>query len=114
MATKHQQKSSDPTCQFIKAVIAVGDVWTLLIIRELLDSPKRYQELLTNINGISKSMLSTRLKSLMSNDIIYNTTFKTLPPKSVYTINPAARNISQIIEAYYRFGGELFKSQPEV
>ena len=51
-------------CSLARALDLVGERWTLLIIRELLSGPRRYQELLDNLPGIGTNLLATRLREL--------------------------------------------------
>jgi DNA-binding HxlR family transcriptional regulator len=48
----------------------VGERWTLLIIRELLSGPRRYQELLDNLPGIGTNLLAARLRELQTLSIV--------------------------------------------
>lgn len=56
-------------CPVAKAAELIGDRWTLLIIRELLYGPIRFGEIEKNLPGISKSVLSQRLKRLRRDGI---------------------------------------------
>jgi DNA-binding HxlR family transcriptional regulator len=56
-------------CPLAKAAELIGDRWTLLIIRELLYGPIRFGEIERNLPGISKSVLSQRLKRLKHDGI---------------------------------------------
>ena len=51
-------------CSLARALDLVGERWTLLIIRELLSGPRRYQELLENLPGIGTNLLAARLREL--------------------------------------------------
>src|ERR671916_259420 len=51
-------------CALAKALDAVGERWSLLVVRELLDGPRRYTDLLEGIPGISTDVLAGRLKDL--------------------------------------------------
>ena len=51
-------------CSLARALDVVGERWTLLIIRELLNGPRRYQEMLDNLPGIGTNLLAARLRDL--------------------------------------------------
>jgi len=51
-------------CGLARALDVVGERWTLLIVRELLDSPKGYNQLLAGLPGIATNLLADRLRSL--------------------------------------------------
>ena len=57
-------------CGLARALDVVGDRWTLLVIRELLEGPRRYAELLDGLPGIATNLLAERLRSLEENGIV--------------------------------------------
>lgn len=59
-----QRRSYGQSCGVAWALDVIGERWTLLIIRELLISARRYQELLHSLRGIGPNVLSDRLRYL--------------------------------------------------
>jgi DNA-binding HxlR family transcriptional regulator len=51
-------------CGLAAALDAVGERWTLLVVRELLLGPRRYTELLADLPGMGTNLLADRLKKL--------------------------------------------------
>lgn len=51
-------------CPIAMSTQLIGGRWTILIIRELLDGPARFNEIHRGVPLISRSLLSTRLKEL--------------------------------------------------
>lgn len=51
-------------CSFARGLDIVGDRWILLIVRELLEGPRRYNELLHGLPGIATNLLAERLREL--------------------------------------------------
>ncbi|BCK67025.1 transcriptional regulator [Streptomyces libani subsp. rufus] len=58
------RRSYDQYCAVARALDAVGDRWTLLIVRELLGGPRRYTDLHADLPGVSTDMLASRLKDM--------------------------------------------------
>ncbi len=52
------------------ALDVVGDRWTLLILRELLGGPARFQQLLDGLPGIARNLLAGRLRRLERDGIV--------------------------------------------
>jgi DNA-binding HxlR family transcriptional regulator len=52
-------------CSFARGLDVIGDRWILLIVRELLDGPRRYNELLDGLPGIATNLLADRLHGLV-------------------------------------------------
>ncbi|MGH2805649.1 MAG: winged helix-turn-helix transcriptional regulator [Actinomycetota bacterium] len=75
-------------CALAKALDAVGNRWTLLIIRELGPGPRRFTDLVDALPGISRKLLTERLRDLERDSII---TRRELPP-------PAARQVYELTQ----------------
>lgn len=57
-------------CPIAKGAELLGDRWTLLIIREFLFGPIRFNELERNLPGISRSVLASRLRRLERDGLV--------------------------------------------
>ncbi|MDA2930339.1 transcriptional regulator [Acidobacteria bacterium AH-259-O06] len=58
------KRSYKQACVLAMALDIVGERWTLLIIRELLIGPRRYNQLLHNLAGMGTNLLATRLREM--------------------------------------------------
>jgi len=45
-------------CPVAKSLELVGERWTLLVVRDLLAGPRRFQDLQTSLPGIAPNILS--------------------------------------------------------
>jgi DNA-binding HxlR family transcriptional regulator len=57
-------------CGLAACLDVIGERWTLLIVRELLTGPQRYNELLHNLPGIGTNLLAERLRWLANQGVI--------------------------------------------
>jgi DNA-binding HxlR family transcriptional regulator len=57
-------------CALARGLDVVGDRWTLLIVRELLDGPRRYGELTHGLPGIATNLLVDRLRTMQANGLV--------------------------------------------
>jgi DNA-binding HxlR family transcriptional regulator len=57
-------RSYNQYCGLARGLDVVGDRWALLIVRELLEGPRRYNELLDGLPGIATNLLAERLRAL--------------------------------------------------
>jgi DNA-binding HxlR family transcriptional regulator/putative sterol carrier protein len=73
-------------CGLARALDVVGDRWALLIVRELMLGPRRFTDLLDGLPGISRKVITERLRALESDGVIARAQ---LPP-------PAARQVYQL------------------
>lgn len=72
-----RRRSYDQYCASARALDAVGDRWTLLIVRELLAGPRRYTDLHADLPGVSTDVLAGRLKDMEAQGLA---TRRKLPP----------------------------------
>jgi len=75
-------------CGAARALDIVGDRWTLLIVRELMPGPRRFTDLIDGLPGISRNLLTERLRTLERDGVIAR---HELPP-------PAARQVYELTE----------------
>lgn len=57
-------------CGLARALDVIGDRWNLLIVRQLLMGPARYQELLDGLPGVATNLLADRLRDLEAAGVI--------------------------------------------
>ena len=80
---RHQQY-----CALARTLDVAGDRWTLLIVRELAPGPRRFTDLLEGLPGVSRNLLTERLRALERAGIVAR---HELPP-------PAARRVYELTD----------------
>lgn len=60
-------------CPIVRAVETVGDRWTLLIVRDMLIGASRFNELSRGLPGLSRALLSRRLRQLVNAGLVART-----------------------------------------
>jgi DNA-binding HxlR family transcriptional regulator len=63
-------RTYDHFCLVARALESVGDRWTLLVIRDLLDGTRRFTDLMDRLGGITPKTLSQRLRELLDAGIV--------------------------------------------
>jgi DNA-binding HxlR family transcriptional regulator len=81
----------DPLAQ---ALDEAGERWALLVVRELLDGPRRYGELQQRLPGLSTARLADRLRELRAAGLI----------KEGYALTEQGQRLAAAIHALTRFG----------
>jgi DNA-binding HxlR family transcriptional regulator len=76
------------------ALELVGDRWTLLVLAALMDGPRRFGELQSEIPGIAPNVLSQRLRNLERHGLIVATPYSERPPRFVYEVSASARELA--------------------
>ncbi|MEU0135833.1 helix-turn-helix domain-containing protein [Streptomyces sp. NPDC006296] len=64
----------------------VGNKWSLLVVRQLSDGPRRFTELKKAVDGISQRMLTVTLRSLERDGILTRTVHEVMPPHVSYEL----------------------------
>ncbi|MEU9734147.1 helix-turn-helix domain-containing protein [Streptomyces sp. NPDC048002] len=100
------RRSYDQYCSAARALDAVGDRWTLLIVRELLAGPRRYTDLHADLPGVSTDVLASRLKDMERDGLA---TRRRLPPPGaayVYELTPRGGELLPVLQALGAWGQE--------
>ncbi len=63
-------RNYDDPCGVARALDHVGERWALLIVRELLFGPKRFNEIKTALPSISPNVLAHRLRELEASGVV--------------------------------------------
>ncbi|SDM84696.1 winged helix-turn-helix transcriptional regulator [Allokutzneria albata] len=84
-------------CGLAAALDAVGERWTLLVVRELLIGPRRYGELLADLPGMGTNLLAERLKSLTRLGIVAK-------DDQVYSLTDRGRGLAGAVRELTQWG----------
>ncbi len=82
-----------PESSLADALAALGDRWSLLIVRALLDGPKRFGDLETEVAGIAPNVLAARLRKLADHGLISAQPYSERPPRFSYELTDAGREL---------------------
>lgn len=92
---------SGPATAFGPVALAsdvIADRWTILIVRELLDAPARFTDLHDALPGLSRTMLSSRLRRLVSSGLIERVC-ATAGPSCGYRLTSSGEAVRPVIAA---------------
>ncbi len=97
-------KRYDQYCPVAHALCAIGERWSLLVVRELLEGPKRYTDLAAGLPGVSTNILAARLRELEEGGIVQK---RKLPPpaaSTVYELTEYGMQLEEVVYAMARWG----------
>ena len=97
-------KEELPDCPVATTVSLIGSKWKLLIIRNLLVRPWRFNELQKSLEGISQKVLTDNLRALENDGIITRTVFPEVPPRVEYALSELGDSMRPIIQAMEAWG----------
>jgi DNA-binding HxlR family transcriptional regulator len=100
---KHQRRNYGQYCGLAAALDVLGERWTLLIVRELLTGPCRYNELLANLPGIGTNLLADRLKFLTEVGVVRQRPQEGSKTKT-YELTEQGEGLREAVLAFARWG----------
>ena len=100
------KKEELPDCPVATTVQLIGNKWKLLILRNLLVRPWRFNELQKSLEGISQKVLTESLRSMESDGIVIRTVYAEVPPRVEYSLSDLGETLRPILDAMQAWGTE--------
>jgi len=87
-------------CRAVSGILnRVGDKWSVLIIMQLGNGPRRFNEIKRMIGGISQRMLTLTLRGLERDGLVSRTVTPTIPPRVDYALTELGRDLLMPVQA---------------
>jgi DNA-binding HxlR family transcriptional regulator len=99
------------SCPIARSLEAIGDWWSLLIIREALFGLRRFSEFQTKL-GLAKNILAVRLRALVAHGILTTAPASDGSAYQEYVLTPKGRGVFPILVALRQWSEE-FDERPE-
>ena len=93
-----------PECPVATTVSLIGSKWKLLIMRNLLARPWRFNELQKSIDGISQKAMTEALRSMVADGIVIRKAYPEVPPRVEYSLTELGESMRPIIKAMEKWG----------
>ncbi len=93
-----------PMSGLARALGVIGPKWSLLVIENLLDGPRRFGEIRQSISGTTSRVLTVRLRELEAAGLLTRTIYPEIPPRVEYTLTARGRALRPAIDALRRWG----------
>ena len=93
-----------PECPVATTMLMIGSKWKLLIMRNLLARPWRFNELQKSIDGISQKALTEALRSMEADGIVSRTVYPEVPPRVEYSLTELGESMRPIIKSMESWG----------
>ena len=97
-------KEEMPACPAATTVQLIGSKRKLLILRNLMQRPWRFNELRRDLEGISQKVLTDSLRSMEEDGILTRTVYPEVPPRVEYALSGLGQSLRPIIEAMAEWG----------
>jgi DNA-binding HxlR family transcriptional regulator len=98
-------------CSVARALDVIGDRWTLLIVRELLEQgPCRYTDLQNGLPGIATNLLSERLRQLEAAGIVERRNEPAPIATTLFSLTEDGRELRPVLHALGIWGARFMVS----
>lgn len=82
----------------------VGDKWSLLVVRDLLQGSVTYGELQNSPEGIPTNILADRLRRLQEAGLIAKSVYQEHPVRYAYGLTEKGKALRDVLRAFVRWG----------
>lgn len=111
-------KKYHSACPVETTLNLIGNKWKLLIIRDLLESKKRFGELKSSISAtknqaISQKVLTDNLRELESAKLIKRKVYPQVPPKVEYSLTSLGQSLDEVLQSLSAWG-QNYKAHDEL
>ena len=83
---------------------AIGDRWSLLVVRDLMRGKRRYAEFLESSEGIPTNILADRLKRLQVSGIVTSQRYSSHPVRLEYHLTAKGEDLRPMMRAMVEWG----------
>lgn len=99
-------KSYGQYCPIAKSVEVLGERWSILVLRELLIGSTRFNDIARGLPGVSRTLLSKRLREFESAGLVDRI-------DNEYLLTPAAQDLRPIVFGLGQWGEEWMLAEPD-
>jgi DNA-binding HxlR family transcriptional regulator len=103
---------TDAECPIARSLDAIGDWWSLLIVRDAFLGKRRFGEFQKSL-GVAKNILTVRLRALVEDGILETTPASDGSAYQEYVLTPKGRGIFPILVALRQWSEE-FEPDPAI
>jgi DNA-binding HxlR family transcriptional regulator len=91
-------------CPIANALEIVGDRWTLVLIRDLINGKTKYSEFLDSPERITTNVLADRLSKMTRAGLVTRIAYSKRPPRFEYQLTSRGRDLLPLAQAMCRWG----------
>ena len=92
------------SCGLEATLGVIGGKWKLMVLWNLVASPRRFGELRRMVTGISEKMLIQQLREMAADGIVARTDFHELPPRVEYALTPFGVSLTEALKPLCHWG----------
>lgn len=103
------KKPDLPTCPVETTLFFLSTKWSALILRDLMDGPRRFNELQRSIGHISQKVLTSNLRQMEKHGLLTRTAYAEVPPRVEYELTELGASLKPVLDTL-RWWGEIYSA----
>lgn len=93
-----------PACPVETTLQLIGNKWKVLILRDLMEGTKRFNELMRSVTGITQKVLTSNLRAMENDGLLTRTVYPEVPPRVEYSLTETGESLKPILTAMSTWG----------
>lgn len=93
-------------CPIASTLDLVGDKWTLVILRDMINGKARYSEFLDSPERITTNVLADRLAKMEQSGLVVKSAYQQRPQRFAYTLTKKGRDLHPVVQAMCRWANK--------
>ena len=82
----------------------IGSKRKVLILRDLMDAPRRFGELRRSVGGVTQKVLTAQLRDMEAQDLVHREVYAEMPPRVEYSLTETGRSLKPVLDAMTVWG----------
>jgi DNA-binding HxlR family transcriptional regulator len=83
---------------------AISGRWKVMVIHQLLEGPKRFNQLQRELKGVTHRTLSKQLREMEERGLVIRKDYGEIPPRVEYSLSPLGKSLSPVLTAMHEWG----------
>lgn len=98
-----------PACPVETTLQLIGNKWKVLILRDLMEGTKRFNELMRSVSGITQKVLTSNLRAMEEDGLLLRKVYPEVPPRVEYSLTETGLSLKPILDSMFAWGIEYKK-----
>ncbi len=95
-------------CPIATTLDLVGDRWSLVVLRDLVNGKRRFSEFLDSPEGITTNVLSERLERMTDAELVERRPYSERPPRFEYVPTEKGMRLLPVLQEMCRWGNRFY------
>ncbi|GJL61517.1 winged helix-turn-helix transcriptional regulator [Candidatus Nitrospira salsa] len=92
------------SCPVEVTLEVIAGRWKILIIHQLLEGTKRFNQLQRELGGITHRTLTKQLREMEERGLLKRKDYREIPPRVEYSLSPVGRSLKRVLLAMQEWG----------